>query len=372
MSSTVKSRPNHYETLGLKPGATAEEIGRAFAREIGLFRPRPFGGTAALGLAYETLRDPVKRRAYDESIGLRRAPPPASSPPQPYVTNAIFIRPPSYAGAMPKPQAQAVAEPVRAEPVAPLAAAEPVAAEARPLPFLIAPERAAAAPAEAAQAALSRLLPKIAVRPSPSSDDASDEPPIELNRTLAIAGSLILAVGALGAWAGSQAGQAAEDARPANGVTLRVPKARPALAAVAEPAGMALGAPAATAAPRFERAPVLRRAAPPAAAATPAPPPTTEQSAAEQNRFARESIAQATSAEPLALDDSSPAPVAASMPLSDATVARTIQRIGYSCGQVASTVPGEGAGVFTVTCSSGETFQAKPQRGRYHFRRIGR
>ena len=60
------------------------------------------------------------------------------------------------------------------------------------------------------------------------------------------------------------------------------------------------------------------------------------------------------------------------MPLSDATVARTIQRIGYSCGKVSSTSAGDGAGVFTVTCTSGQAFQARPVRGRYHFRRLGR
>jgi hypothetical protein len=93
---------------------------------------------------------------------------------------------------------------------------------------------------------------------------------------------------------------------------------------------------------------------------------------AEQNQFARDSIAQATQELPL-VTDSAPATVtAASMPLSDTTVARTIQRIGYSCGKVASTTAGESAGVFTVTCTSGQSFQARPVRGRYHFRRLGR
>ena len=64
MVSTVKSRPNHYEMLGLAPAASSDEIARAFTREIA--KPRAFGGIAHISIAYETLRDPAKRRAYDE------------------------------------------------------------------------------------------------------------------------------------------------------------------------------------------------------------------------------------------------------------------------------------------------------------------
>jgi hypothetical protein len=59
------------------------------------------------------------------------------------------------------------------------------------------------------------------------------------------------------------------------------------------------------------------------------------------------------------------------MPLPNRVIARTIQRIGYPCGQVASTVPGGAQGVFTVTCTSGHSYQAAPVRGRYRFRRVG-
>ena len=53
-------------------------------------------------------------------------------------------------------------------------------------------------------------------------------------------------------------------------------------------------------------------------------------------------------------------------------VARTIERIGYSCGQVASTSAVEGAaGVYKVTCTSGQTYRAAPVHGRYRFRRWG-
>src|SRR4051794_37511398 len=74
MVSAVKARPNHYEMLGLSPTATSDEIARAFAREIGMFRVRAMGGVAQVSIAYETLRDAAKRRAYDASLGLRPEP----------------------------------------------------------------------------------------------------------------------------------------------------------------------------------------------------------------------------------------------------------------------------------------------------------
>jgi hypothetical protein len=81
-------------------------------------------------------------------------------------------------------------------------------------------------------------------------------------------------------------------------------------------------------------------------------------------------------ADPLApvAPDSEPEPqaVAASMPLPSGTVARTIERIGYSCGKVASTAAVDGSpGVFTVTCTSGQRYQASPVHGRYRFRKLG-
>ena len=66
------------------------------------------------------------------------------------------------------------------------------------------------------------------------------------------------------------------------------------------------------------------------------------------------------------------AATAASLPLSNAVIARTIDRIGYSCGRVASTsaVEGAPAGTYTITCTSGQSYQAKPVRGRYRFSRM--
>lgn len=65
------------------------------------------------------------------------------------------------------------------------------------------------------------------------------------------------------------------------------------------------------------------------------------------------------------------AAINAKLPLPNAVIARTIERIGYACGTVASitTLEGDQAGVYKVTCTSGQSYQARPVHGRYHFRR---
>jgi hypothetical protein len=83
-------------------------------------------------------------------------------------------------------------------------------------------------------------------------------------------------------------------------------------------------------------------------------------------------IDAAEAAEP-AVDTPEVAPTAAKLPLPNSVIARTIGRIGYPCGKVASTAAVDGAeGVFTVTCTSGHSYRASPIRGRYHFRRMGK
>ena len=81
MGSTVKLRPNHYEVLGLTPGASGDEIAQAFAKELSDLRPRPFGSLAEVTVAYEILRDRSKREAYDISLGLKPKPKPPAPPP---------------------------------------------------------------------------------------------------------------------------------------------------------------------------------------------------------------------------------------------------------------------------------------------------
>ena len=71
--------------------------------------------------------------------------------------------------------------------------------------------------------------------------------------------------------------------------------------------------------------------------------------------------------------ETAPIKAAARMPLPNAVIARTIGRIGYPCGQVATTaaVGDEASGVFKVTCTSGHSYRAAPVGGRYRFRRLG-
>ena len=86
--------PTHYDVLGVRPGATAEEIRRAYrhqarahhpdAQQVGGERPvadaDPRGRRmAAINTAWEVLGDPAKRRRYDADLGLR--PPVEPGPP---------------------------------------------------------------------------------------------------------------------------------------------------------------------------------------------------------------------------------------------------------------------------------------------------
>jgi hypothetical protein len=63
--------------------------------------------------------------------------------------------------------------------------------------------------------------------------------------------------------------------------------------------------------------------------------------------------------------------LAPELPLPNRVIARTIERIGYACGAVASATPlgGDEPGAYKVTCTSGHSYQARPVNGRYHFRR---
>ena len=63
--------------------------------------------------------------------------------------------------------------------------------------------------------------------------------------------------------------------------------------------------------------------------------------------------------------------LAPKLPLPNTVIARTIERIGYRCGAVASAtlLGGAESGEYKVTCTSGQSYQARPVNGRYHFRR---
>src|SRR5688500_16325 len=74
MVSAVRTRPNHYETLGLSPSASDDEIRRAFARMMGMFGAHPVVAATSVSAAFEVLRNPERRRAYDRTLGLRPDP----------------------------------------------------------------------------------------------------------------------------------------------------------------------------------------------------------------------------------------------------------------------------------------------------------
>jgi hypothetical protein len=115
--------------------------------------------------------------------------------------------------------------------------------------------------------------------------------------------------------------------------------------------------------PERRARPAAAAAQTPRAAPPPEPIPSNEKRAEEVPDLPSEQVAALVSQ----AEDAR-----ATIPLPDAVVARTIRRIGYACGEIASTTAVDGArGVFKVTCSSGDSYKATPVHGRYHFRRWG-
>ena len=125
MLYSIKSGTNHYETLGLGPEASFEEIERAYRREMSPLHPRAFGSLGSVTVAYETLRDPIKRRDYDASIGIVRA-----EPVRVQRRDFHFAGSAHFTGAgLPFPEAAPAAPPAPVEPK-PFMAAPPAPAEA--------------------------------------------------------------------------------------------------------------------------------------------------------------------------------------------------------------------------------------------------
>lgn len=89
---TLSSAQNHYEVLGIHPQASPEEVERAYRFTLELYGD---GALATYSLldpadvrrararvqeAYEVLRDPARRHAYDQSHGLATGPAPRPMP----------------------------------------------------------------------------------------------------------------------------------------------------------------------------------------------------------------------------------------------------------------------------------------------------
>ena len=360
---SVGTLSNHYETLRLKPSASNEEIAEAFAAQMRAVRVRPdmtVAQIARLSLAYETLRDPARRRAYDSSIGLNRAPP---AP----LNIASFVAG-SYGPATIR---QAPPTPPKQEPARPDVPAEPrvaafIAASLRePAPKR---EPEAAPTREPPPAPVADVQPpRAVVRERPAV--AAAPVLIDRNRANIGAGVVGLAVLALAvSLPKANADRLSDPVTTAQAVTVGLPPATPVRDYVAPPQ--------AAAADQEETAPVVAQAEqsapeeqqPEAKVAEPSPPEAPPVTIAADDPLAPAPAVEASA------DTSTAAAVQtdAKMPLPNATVARTIERIGYACGSVSSVMADAGPGAFKVTCSSGDSYRAAPKNGRYHFRRLGR
>ena len=67
----MRRRPTHYEVLGIPTGASADEIRAAYRAAARTVHPDAGGSAAAmrsLNAAWNVLRDPVRRAAYDRSL----------------------------------------------------------------------------------------------------------------------------------------------------------------------------------------------------------------------------------------------------------------------------------------------------------------
>jgi hypothetical protein len=342
MLSSVQSRSNHYQTLGLTPRASEAEINEAFARKIGLHRAHP-AGAAQVCIAYETLRNPASRRDYDLALGLT----PQVLPQPSHLTISVTQqRWASFIAAVPTDR-----HPQPAAPPEPHVTAD---RQSRPL------DRGRHRLLEAAQKHRGREAVPTPRKPAhipsdhpihrfiPQGGGDAEVRPMHWNRTGLTVSALLVGVIVVGAWAGTIAGgdveaaQAEQAAPPA----LATPKPLPANAAPATDA----------ADPDVARAPSGQRHR---SLAEPAAPPG-------EGGELDKSTPQAASAS----DDFSATATNAKLPLPNQLIARTIDRIGFACGAVASGVAA-GPGAFTVTCTSGDSYQATRVGGRYRFRRLG-
>lgn len=372
MVNQVRPRPNHYELLGLTPAAESGDVHRAFVGKMSSFGAHSIDETAQFLVAYETLRDAEKRRNYDASLGLLAKPEPREW--------SIAVTPPRWSPFMvkvptnqsPEPQvSRGQSREVRGEPsiVSPgiqSRTTEPSAPEPAPKSEARPQGQAQSAPHED----LERVLQHIRdvgraekVRPRHSQSAPSD-----WRRAGLTLGGLLVGAAILGTVAGLsvQDKSGAAQAEPPKARAQRAPKEL--VLDPSAPASTAALAGAATGELPKAVAPVLRRGHPLFKERHSAPQGMAESGAVE--------AAQDTPPEGAALSPD-PQPdnaVAADLPVSTTVIARTIERIGYACGDVSSAAPAEGKaqGVYKISCSSGHTYQATPVKGRYHFRRLGK
>ena len=388
MTSLVKSRPNHYKTLGIEASASAGEIRDAFARKMSLFQADPLGTSAQICIAYETLKDPVKRKEHDRSMGL--VPEPAIEPPR----WTYAAKPVSWAPLIASAESNSVVA-SRAKTKTP----EPHVTDGASADASVDPRLAAIAASvrELAKPAPPNFPPQPRLqRPQPSPQlgrdlsleeitehirsvgraekmrlNRSDNGALGWKRPALTLGALILGAGLFGALAGLSL-KGDETPAPAEAA---IPNAQK----VAVRDHQIASSSAQSAAVPVDNFPAPRLAHNASA-------PRTRRSIDRQRRalLFEQQMAKslsapepATVAEPDSLSADPPAPQAnkatpANLPLSRSIIARTIERIGYPCGAIASATQADdqAPGVFQVTCTSGHSYRATPERGRYHFRRL--
>lgn len=358
MLSTVKTKPNHYELLGLSPTASAGEIAQAFAREVGMFRARSFGGTAEICLAYAVLNDPAKRRAYDASIGLTAEPKPKT----PALTSITigyrqeWTAAPFVAARQPVAAADEAKPEARSPPVAP-DEANPEA-PSPPVSRAPAPHRGTTAPMT-----IKEQVERVVAQRG-SAEGATPES-VEWAKPGLIVAGLLLAAAAIGVFAGLSSVETVESETAVAAVPVGGSPAKPKPASALE----ARRAPAVPipAGPEPEvgttKRPASSRRAIPAESLPAVPAGSITESI---------QVVRVPAADTAPEDGATEQATVAALPISDKAIARIIERIGYACGAVDSTAPidGAGAGVFKVSCTSGDAYRAAPIRGRYHFRRL--
>jgi hypothetical protein len=353
MATTTIGHSNHYDVLGLEPGASSEEVTQAFARQLSPLRPHALGGIARASIAYEVLRNPERRRAYDESLGLVARPQPKQT-----VTISGFGVGSFIAAGLRQPSGTAIA---KEQPVPPAPVREEAFVPTAPPPPRVEEPRLAETPVE--------YLP--APGSAPWIEERSSE--VEWKRpglTIGLLFAGVALVGAMaGVWSQREVAQSASASVPLPAPVAPRKLAKTAIAPAMPTAPVAAqGAQAAT--------PATVRSEPERIAkARPEPAPEPEQLADLSEELTVTAVPATETAEPVATETAPPeaaAPAAATMPLPSSVVARTIHKIGYPCGRVASTAAAGSAGVFTVTCTSGDSYRAAPVNGRYHFRRLGK